>query len=88
MHNRLWCWWFGCLPDYEAMQHDAEAIPCDRCGAPDTTYSDRCGDTRHARFVDLLRQLRWQLLYRWLPTKCPACGERYACRADCDGIPF
>ena len=50
--RRLACWWFGCQPDYEAIRHDCEAVPCERCGAPDTTYADRCGDTRHNRTVE------------------------------------
>lgn len=82
------CWWFGCQPDYEAMRHDCEAIPCERCGAEDTWYSDRVGDTRHARMVGRLRRLRWILLDSWRPRPCPACGGRYGCKPDCDGIPF
>lgn len=85
--RRLACWWFGCWPDYEAMRHDCEAIPCERCGAADTSYSDRVGDTRHARMVDRLRRLRWRLLDSWRPRPCPACGQR-KCKPDCDGIPF
>ena len=88
MVRRLVCWWFGCQPDYEAMRHDYEAIPCERCGAPDTTYADRCGDTRHNRTMDRLRHLRWLLLDSWRPKPCPACGERGKCKPDCDGIPF
>jgi hypothetical protein len=86
--RRLACWWFGCQPDYEALRHDCEAVPCERCGAPDTAYADRCGDTRHARMVDRLRRLRWRLLDSWRPKPCPACGGRNGCRAECDGIPF
>lgn len=85
--RRLACWWFGCQPDYEALRYDCEAVPCERCGAPDTTYADRCGDTRNARMADRLRRLRWRLLDSWRPKPCPACGER-KCRPDCDGIPF
>lgn len=69
------------------MRHDCEAIPCERCGAADTSYSDRVGDTRHARMVDRLRRLRWRLLDSWRPRPCPACGQR-KCKPDCDGIPF
>lgn len=83
--RRLVCWWLGCRPDWHAMHYDAEAIPCERCGAADTTYADRCGDTRHNRAKDWLS---WWLWRRWLPRKCPACGGRFGCRADCDGIPF
>lgn len=89
--NAKWlaCWWFGCRPaDYDVMQHDSEAIPCERCGAPDTSYADRVGDTRHARMVGILRGLRWRLLDSWRPKPCPACGRRGRCAAGCDGIPF
>lgn len=87
--KRLWCWWFGCRPDYQAgMYDDFAAMPCTRCGAEDTTYADRVGDTRHARMVDRLRRLRWLLLDSWRPRACPACGQRGKCAADCDGIPF
>lgn len=82
------CWWFGCQPDYQAMDHGCDVIPCERCGAQDTSYADKVGDTRHARLLDWLRRLRWQLIGRWLPTKCHACGSRVVCRDDCDGIPF
>lgn len=85
--RRLACWWFGCCPDYEAMRHDYEAIPCERCGAADTSYSDRVGDTRHARMVDRFQRLRWRLLDSWRPKPCPACGQR-KCKPDCDWIPF
>lgn len=86
--GRLTCWWFGCIPDYDAMRHDCEVIPCERCEAPDTSYSDRVGDTRHARFVNSWRWLYWRAIGRWLPTKCLACGKRFGCKPDCDGIPF
>ena len=82
---RAVCWWFGCRPDYEAMRHDCDVIPCERCGAEDTWYSDRVGDTQHNRAKAWLAHWLW---YRWLPTKCPACGGRYGCKPDCDGIPF
>ena len=85
---RLWCWWFGCAPYYEAMDHGSEAVPCERCGAWDTTYSDRVGDTRHARFVEAVRLTWWRAVGRWIPSRCPACGERFKCKSDCDGIPF
>lgn len=88
MLKHLTCWWFGCQPDYEALRHDWCAVPCDRCGALDTSYGDRCGDTRHQRLVDRLRRLRWFLLDSWRPRPCPACGERGTCKPDCDGIPF
>lgn len=56
--RKLRCWWFGCLPDYRPSSYGfTEAVPCERCGAGDTSYSDRVGDTRHARFMDRLRSL-------------------------------
>lgn len=85
---RLICWWFGCQPDYQAMDHGSDQIPCERCGAADTDYADRCGDTRHARLVDRLHRLHYLLLHSWRPKPCPACGERGQCKPDCDGIPF
>lgn len=84
---RLACWWFGCQPFYEAEHHGSGLIPCERCGAEDTSYADRVGDTRHARMVDQLQRLRWRLLDSWRPKPCPACGKR-KCAVDCDGIPF
>jgi hypothetical protein len=86
--RRLVCWWFGCQPDYEALRHDCDAVPCERCGAPDTSYADRVGDTRHNRLFDRWHRLTWLLVRRWLPHKCPACGARWKCATDCDGIPF
>lgn len=85
--RRLYCWWFGCQPDYRALSL-GDALPCERCGAADTTYEDRCGDTKHARLVDWLRRLRWRLFDSWRPRPCPACGKRGECATDCDGIPF
>jgi hypothetical protein len=86
--KRAICWWFGCQPDYMAMDHGCELIPCERCGAADTSYSDRCGDTRHNRLIERWYRFTWWLVRRWLPLKCPACGGRYGCKAGCDGIPF
>lgn len=83
--SRLVCWWYGCLPDWQAIHYGAEAVPCERCGAPDTSYADRCGDTRHNRAKEWAS---WWLWHRWLPEKCPACGGRLGCRDGCDGIPF
>lgn len=88
MLTRLTCWWFGCRPIYEAEHHGDGVMPCERCGAPDTTYADRVGDTRHRRAVDALRGLWWHLVLRWLPRRCPACGRRGRCSSDCDGVPF
>jgi hypothetical protein len=86
--SRIVCWWLGCRPDYEATRHDYYAVPCERCAAPDTSYADRVGDTRHARMVDRLWRLRRHLFDRWRAEPCPACGQRGKCAADCDGIPF
>lgn len=85
---RLLCWWFGCQPIYEAEHHGSGVMPCERCGAPDTTYSDRVGDTRHARATGALRRFRWNLFDRWRPAKCHACQQRGKCAPECDGIPF
>jgi hypothetical protein len=87
--KRLICWWFGCEPDYEAVYYDtnregwSEAVPCKRCDAPDTSYADRVGDTRHNRLKQWLHS--W-LFRRWCPAKCGDCGKR---RSECrDCIPF
>lgn len=85
--RRALCWWFGCHPIYAA-EHYGEVMPCERCGAPDTSYSDRVGDTRHARMVDRLRGLRWRMFDSWRKKPCHACGRRKCCAVDCDGIPF
>ena len=59
--SRLLCWWLGCVPDYDAVHYDSardgwtDAVPCKRCGASDTTYGDRVGDTRKNRVAALLR---------------------------------
>ncbi len=91
MLKKLMCWWFGCDPDYEATYYDtgldgwSEAVPCKRCGATDTTYGDRVGDTRHRRAVKLVR---YWLFRRWWPEKCHECGKRFGTHSECDGIPF
>ena len=74
----LICWWFGCVPDYAAV-NECESIPCKRCGAFDVSYSDCVGDTRHAMRCDRLcfwRRLTWR--------RCKECGKRRGC--DC--VPF
>lgn len=80
------CHWFGCVPDYaHASRFDPGVVPCKRCGAPDTTYADRVGDTRHRRLMEAARFWCWR---RWMPTKCPGCGHRYGSHAGCDVLPF
>jgi hypothetical protein len=85
--RRLACWWHGCLPDYD---HPCElapnyVVPCKRCGAPDTSYSDRVGDSRSNR----VRQWAWWWLWRkWWPAKCGACGKRFGNHEQCDDFPF
>lgn len=85
--KRLLCWWFGCEPDYQRFDHDG-TVPCTRCGAGDTSYADRVGDTRHNRLMDRWHRFTWWTVRRWLPHKCPACGHRWKCDDNCDGIPF
>jgi hypothetical protein len=82
---QLLCWWRGCDPDYE---HPCELapnyiVPCKRCGAADTDYADRVGETRENAAKDVARRilLRW-----WLPEKCGDCGKRYGTHHDC--VPF
>lgn len=79
------CWWLGCRPAYD---HSCDlspnyAVPCSRCGAPDTSYADRVGDSRHAAFV---RWLHYWLLRRWVPACCGTCGKRYGRHDRC--LPF
>jgi radical SAM protein with 4Fe4S-binding SPASM domain len=88
MMKKAVCWWFGCKPDHEAHRHiDAygNAVPCLRCHAPDIAYGDLVGDTRHNRTKERLSYWLW---YRWWPSKCRACGGRFKCHSNCDGIPF
>lgn len=85
--RRLVCWWHGCQPDYE---HPCElapnyVVPCKRCGAPDTSYADRVGDSRHYR----TKQWAWWWLWRkWWPAKCSDCGKRFGNHERCDDFPF
>lgn len=81
------CYWFGCVPDYE---HPREVnpdyvVPCQRCGAHDTDYSDRVGDTRHHRAMQAIAYWCWR---RWVPAKCRDCHQRFGSRAHCDDLPF
>lgn len=81
--SRLLCWWFGCDPDYSKVSREL-VIPCKRCGATDTSYGDRVGDTRQHRMADGL--LRIAILFR--PPKCNDCGKRFGNHDDCDNLPF
>ncbi len=81
----LKCWWLGCTPDYD---HPTElkpnyAVPCQRCGANDTSYADRVGDTRHSR---LKSALRYWLRGRWASSPCTDCGKRSGNNDQC--LPF
>lgn len=78
------CWWFGCRPDFHAQPY-GDAVPCDRCGAWDTSYEDRIGYTRHNRLKEWLAYWLWR---KWIPVKCRACNQRFGHDPDCDGIPF
>lgn len=83
--RRLACWWFGCAPDYD---HPCElapnyVVPCVRCGAHETSYADRVGDTRHNRAKEWLR---YWCLRRWLPARCTCCGKRFGEHPEC--LPF
>lgn len=84
---RLACWWYGCQPDYDRPSAIAPdyIVPCKRCGAPDTSYADRVGDTRHHR---TRAALRYWLYRRWWPAPCSECGGRWRHRDGCDGFPF
>lgn len=79
--KRAICWWLGCDPDYEHVRHDMIA-PCKRCGALDTSYADRVGDTRQRRLMDALDGA---IRFFW-PRKCVECGKRRGHADDC--IPF
>ena len=85
MLTRLYCWWFGCEPDYQAHLYidGLELTPCARCGAEDCTYNDMVGYTRHARFVEFWRYWLWR---KWVPRPCVDCGKRGGNHDDC--IPF
>ncbi len=83
--RRIICWWFGCAPDYDAMPY-APTIPCSRCDAPDTSYADRVGDTRHAQMMNAIRSF----VACWWPAKCVVCSKRFGPHDRCvnDDIPF
>lgn len=83
---RLRCWWYG----HEQHPQDSappESATCMHCGDC-VPYSDMVGDTRHNRLIDRWHWLKWTLVRRYLPRKCPACGSRFGHSDDCDGIPF
>lgn len=85
--GRLACWWFGCAPDYD---HPCElapnyVVPCVRCGAHETSYADRVGDTRHNRAKAWARYWLWR---KWWPAKCSDCGGRWQHDATRDHLPF
>jgi len=86
MQNPL-CFWFGCVPDYEhpCGLSPNYVVPCARCGARDTDYADRVGDTRHARAMGALAYWFWR---RWIPAKCPDCQHRLGAHEHCDVLPF
>lgn len=64
MIRKLACWWFGCWPDFESpgADHAQGVVPCARCGAPDTTYEARIGDSRSHRAAQFIS---YWLLRRW-----------------------
>lgn len=82
---KLVCWWFGCDPDcdHSCGLSPNYVVPCKRCGAQDTHYDDRLGDTRHNRFMQQLRYWCWR---RWWPVPCGDCGKRFGEHSDC--CPF
>lgn len=83
-----WCWWDGCDPDWDAGEYwgDYDRVPCRRCGAPDTSYADRVGDTRRNRFVGWWS---YRVVWRLAPPRCKGCGKRFGGHGDCDrDIPF
>lgn len=82
---KVWlrCWLFG------HDQHPQDSAPideatCMHCGEY-LTYDDLVGDSRYKQMIDWIR---YWLLRRWLPAKCPVCGARFGHRGNCDGIPF
>lgn len=68
------------MPDYG---HPYHIVPCKRCGAADTSYADRVGDTRHERFK---RFIQYCLHPSWWPMKCVDCGKRFGDHKNC--VPF
>lgn len=84
--KKILCWWFGCKPDFDnqvQVGYVDYATPCKRCGAPDTSYGDMVGDTKHAA---LCWFLKYWLFRKWWPMKCVQCGKRFGDHYYC--IPF
>ncbi len=81
------CYWFGCVPDYEHPRclRPEYVVPCKRCGASVTSYSDRVGGTRHSRAMHAIAFWCWR---RWVPAKCPDCHHRFGSHTHCDCLPF
>lgn len=81
------CWWFGCKPDYKAIEYsyDYHRVPCERCGAEDVCDADQLGDTKHQRLKDWANYWLWR---RWWPAKCYDCGKRFGDHSKCDELPF
>lgn len=68
--NRLACWWFGCIPNWKYQPYIGDPrISCTRCNAPDTSYADQVGDTRHNRFKDHVARLIAPLHFRFDPER-------------------
>lgn len=83
--NRLYCWWFGHAPDYQARMYGDDCTPCERCGIEDIDYGDLVQPSRH----EFLKAKIPYLFYRkWFPAKCPDCGHRYKCDETNEHIPF
>lgn len=84
--RRSLCWWFG------HVQHEQDPTPPEqaRCYHCDelVPYSDMVGDTRHARFMDGLRTIRWWMFRKWWPRPCSDCGRRFKCDESVDHLPF
>lgn len=79
----LYCYWFGC-ERHPQDPSPPDAVSCVRCGGY-VEYSDLVGDTRHYRFMERLRAIRFFFFRR----KCPDCGRRYrACDETIDHVPF
>jgi len=78
------CWWFGCRPNpWNSAPMDY--VDCELCGEV-MEYADLVGDTRHNRFKSWCH---YWLFRKWIPGKCPYCGNRWKqCDDSYDHIPF